>query len=265
MKRVLLSTVLGLFVGVVFLGVGELLSVPGQNTIRGILGASLAGTVYLAVSQFFVAPRGSRSLGSKWSTMVAMGAPLLAIFLQVNVAEHGRAWLYDALPLFVPGCLGIVAGAAAAGRVTFSALPLESCRRNLRACAALLAGVALVLAAAVIPLTRKAGTFPDGAPGKAVAVFWAITILAILVSAFLAFIAVRARCGRRPSFIVLGFLAFLALVPACFLVIPAIWFVGHGPVLRAVSILSPLCSLAGFAVTALLGATALRLPETERA
>jgi hypothetical protein len=127
-----------------------------------------------------------------------------------------------------------------------------------------LVAVALVLAAAVIPLTRKAGTFPDGAPGDTVTVFWVFAGLSVLVAADLALIAARAGRGRRPSFIVLGFLAFLALVPACFLVIPAIWFVGHGPVMRAVSVLSPLCSLAEFAAMALLGATALRLPEAER-
>lgn len=264
MERVLLSVILGFFALVVFIVVGELLGVPGQNTIREILGASLAGTLYLAVSQFFVAPRGSRSLGPKWPTMVAMGAPLLVICLLVIVAEGGRAWLYSALPMFVPGCLGIVAGAAAAGRVTFSPLSLESCRRNLRTCAGLLVAVAVVLAIAVVPLTRKAGTFPDGAPGGMVPVSWGIAGLSVLIAADLALIAARAGRGRRPAFIALGYLAFLAFVPACFLAIPAIWFVGHGPVMRAVSIISPMCSAAEFAVTVLLGATGLRLPEAER-
>ena len=265
MGRIVLSIVLGLFAFVVSLMVGELLGVPGQNTIREILGASLAGALYLAVSQFFVAPRGSRRLGPKWPTMVAMVAPLLAMRLLVIVGEGDRAWLYSALPMFIPGCLGIVAGAAVAGRVTFSPLSLESCRRNLRAFAALLAGVAVVLVAAVIPLTTKAGTLPDGAPGGMVPVSWVIAGLSLLIAADLALIAARAGRGRRPAFVVLGFLAFLAFVPACFLAIPAIWFVGHGPMLRAVSIISPICSVTEFVVTALVGATALRLPIGESA
>ena len=264
MGRVLLSVVLGLFSFVVFLGVGELLGVPGQNTIREILGASLAGALYLAVAQFFVAPRGSRRLGPKWPTMFAMGAPLLAMCILVIVAEGGRAWLYSALPMLIPGCIGIVAGAAAVGRVTLSPLSLASCRRSLLICAAALLAVAVVLAVAVIPLTMKAGTFPDGAPGGMVTGSWIFAGLSALIGADLALIAARAGRGRCPSFIVLGFLAFLAFVPACFLAIPVIWFVGHGPVMRAVSIISPMCSAAELAVIALLGATALRLPEAGR-
>ena len=96
-------------------------------------------------------------------------------------------------------------------------------------------------------------------------VFWAIAILDILVSASLAFIAVRAGRGRRPSPVVLGFLAFLAFVPACGLAIPAFTFLGHGPVLLAVSILLFLCSAANFVVAALAGTAALRLPDEELA
>jgi hypothetical protein len=172
MGRVLLSMALGFFALVVFIGVGELLGVPGQNTIKEILGASLGVTLYLAISQFFVAPRGSSKLGPKWPTMVAMGAPLLVVLSWTKSFPGYRwEWAYTIGPVLVSGCVGILAGAWAAGRVALSALSLESCRRNLRACATLLAAVAVVLAAAVIPLTRKAGTFPDGAPGGMVPVF----------------------------------------------------------------------------------------------
>jgi len=98
-----------------------------------------------------------------------------------------------------------------------------------------------------------------------VAVFWAVAILNILTATSVAFIAVRAGRGRRPSPVVLGFLAFLAFVPACGLAIPAFTFLGHGPVLLAVSILLFLCSAANFVVAALAGTTALRLPYEEMA
>ncbi len=264
MGRVLLAVVLGFFALAVFVGSGELLGVPGQNTVKEILGASLLGALYLAISQFFVAPRGSRGLGGKWPTMVAMGAPLLAMCVLMIAAERGRSQLFSALAVFMTGCIAIVAGAAAAGRVTLSPLSLASCRRSLRDCAAVLLAVGVVLVVAVIPLTMRAGTFPDGAPGGMVPVSGAIAGFSALVAADLALIAARAGRGRRPAFTVLGFLAFLAFVAACFLAIPAIWFLGHGPVLRAVSLISPICSAAELVVTALVGATALRLPEAER-
>jgi hypothetical protein len=261
--RVLLSVVLGLFAPIVAFMGAEAFEVPGQNPIQEKVAGSLAVALYLAICQFLVTPRESRKPGANWPTMVALGAPLLALSF---IAEAKDLWerVYNYGPIVISGWLGMLVGAVVAARVTLSSVSLGFCRRSLRACAALLVGVALVVAAGVIPLTNKAGTFPDGTPGGSVPVFWAIAVLNILIAASVAFLAVRAGRGRRPAFIVLGFLAFLAFAPACFLAIPAIWFVGHGPVMRAVSVLSLLCSLAEFAVTALLGATALRLPEAER-
>jgi hypothetical protein len=264
--RILLSIVLGLFAPVVAFMAAAMVEVPGQNPIQEPVAGGIAVAIYLAICQFLVTPRGKRTLSANWPTMVAMGAPLVAVCLIALAKGRGfRGLLHDALPPIAAGCIGIVAGAWAAGRVALSALSLESCRRNLRASATLLAAVAVVLAAAVIPLTRKAGTFPDGAPGGMVSVCWGIVGLGVLIAATLALIANRAGRGRRPPFFVLGFLGFLAFVPAGFLAIPAIWFLGHGPVMRAVSILSPMCSAAELVVAALVGATAVRLPGQERA
>ena len=266
MGRILLSIVLGLFAPVVAFWAGAMVEVPGQNPIQEPIAASIAAAVYLATCQFLVTPRESRKLGANWPTMAAMGATLVAVCVVALAKGRGvRELLHIALPPVAAGCFGIVAGAIVAARVTVSALSLASCRRFLRTCVALLIAAVLVIAAGVIPLTKKAGTFPDGTPGESVAVFWAIAILDILVSASLAFIAVRAGRGRRSSPAVLGLLAFLAFVPACGLALPAIKFPGHGPVMLAVSILSFLCSAANFVVAALVGATALRLPDEELA
>jgi hypothetical protein len=257
MGRVLLAMTLGLFAFVVFLGVGELLQVPGQNTIREIVGAGLAGALYLAVSQFFVAPRGSRRLGPKWRTMVAMGAPLLAMCLLANVLEGGRAWLYSALPMFIPGCLGIVAGAWAAGRVEMPAASPASSRRLLFVCAALMAGVAAAVAVGLIPLTA-ADTDPRATPQNFVPVAWVSVVLDVLVAAALAAIAVRVGRGARPSLVGLGFLAFLAFLLA-FSGVPTVVLFTHGPAMRVAAILGVACSAVGFVVTALIADTALRL------
>lgn len=264
MGRILLSIVLGLFAPVVAFMAGSMVEIPGQNPIQERVAGSLAAALYLAICQFLVAPRESRKPGANWPTLVALGAPLLALSFIAEAKDlWERAFMYG--PIVISGWLGIVAGAVVAARVTLSAVSLAFCRRSLRACAALLGAAALVIAAGVIPLTNKAGTFPDGTPGSSVPVFWAIAILDILVSASLAFTAVRAGRGRRSSPAVLGLLAFLAFVSACILAIPAIKFPGHGPVMLAVSILLFLCSAANFAVAALAGTTAVRLPDEELA
>lgn len=262
MGRLLLSIVLGLFAPVVAFMAAAMVEVPGQNPIQEPVAAGIAVAIYLAICQFLVTPRESRKLGANWPIMLALGAPLLAMSFIAQAKDlWERAFMYG--PIVISGWLGILAGAVVAARVTLSAVSLDFCRRSLRACAALLVAVALVLAAAVVPLTNKAGTFPDGTPGQSVSVFWAIAVLNILIAAFLAFIVVRAGRDRRPPFVALGLLTFLAFVPACFLAIPAFTFQGHGPVMLAVSILLFLGSAAEFVVTALVGTTALRLPDEE--
>jgi hypothetical protein len=261
--RILLSIVLGLFAPLVAFMAAEMVEVPGQNPIQEPIAAGIAVAIYLAICQFLVTRREKRTLSANWPTMIALGAPLLASSFIAEAKDlWERAFMYG--PIVISGWLGIVAGAIVAARVTLSAVSLDLCRRSLRACAALLGGAALVIAAGVIPLTKRAGTFPDGTPGQSLSVFWAIAVLTILGAASLASIAVRAGHGRRPSFVVLGLLAFLAFVPACGLAIPAFKFLGHGPVLRIASVLLFVCLAAELVVTALVGTTALRLPD-ERA
>ncbi len=260
MERILLSIVLGLFAPVAaFMGAAAF-EVPGQNPIRERVAGGIAVAIYLAACEFLVAPRGSRRAGVRWPTVLALGAPLLAALLVADATDFSeRIRLYG--PVFIAGWLGIAAGAALATRIALSPLDLACVRRTIRSCAVALGAVAIVVVAALYPLTRMAGTFPDGAPGATASVFLVIAGVSALVALDLAVVAARAGRGRRPSLVALGFLAFSALVPACFLVIPAIWLVGHGPVLRVVSIVSPICALTQFAVMAVLGTTAVRLPE----
>ena len=176
MGRILLSIVLGLFAPVVAFMAAAMVKVAGQNPIAGTCSRESRSALYLAICQFLVTPRESRKPGANWPSMVALGAPLLVLSFIAQAKDlWERAFMYG--PVVISGWLGILAGAIVAARVTLSAVSLGSCRRSLRACAALLVGVALVIAAGVIPLTKKAGTFPDGTPGESVAVFWAIAVL----------------------------------------------------------------------------------------
>ena len=174
---------------------------------------------------------------------------------------HGQ-WAF-LTGVIVLGCVGILAGGAAAGRFTLQALSLHACRRCLRTAAALMVGVALVVAAGVLPLTR-ADTFPTATPEKAVPVFRGAAILNLLGAACLMFIGAGAGRSRRPSPVELGFLAFLSFVVA-FLLAPTVTFLSHGSTGVMAGILGGVCSVVEFAVMALIGSTALRLPPAEPA
>jgi hypothetical protein len=260
MGRVLLSIVLGLAAPFVLILGASPFEVPGQNSIKEIVAGSVTVALYLAVCQFLVAPRESRRLGAKWPTMVAMAASLLAVCLLIVALEGGKAWLFSAAPMLIPGCLGILAGAVLAGWVNLLPVSSEVCRRSLLICAALLVAVALVVAAGVVPPV-KADTFPQAAPERAVPFFWGIVVVNLLAAADLMSLAIRVtkRRGLSPASLVLP--AFLAFASAGLFAAPGFAFLGHGPAMRTASILLLVCSAAEFVVTGLVSRTALVLPK----
>jgi hypothetical protein len=265
MARIALSILLGVFTLVVFIGVGESLESRGP-VIATMAAAGLAVALYLMIAEFLVAPRGSRGLRGKWPTMIAMVSPVLAICLLMIVPpEGGRKDFYPAVLVLVSACLGILIGAAVAGRVTFRAVSTASGRNLLLASAALVAAVAIVLFVQVIPLTVSAGTFPDGTPGATVPVLWGIAGLNALVAACLGFFGFRVGSKDRSTFDALAFLAFLTFMSACSLAPPAFAFRGHGLVLLIASNLALFCLVAEIVVSALVGSAALRLPEKRAA
>ena len=263
MGRVLLSILLGAFALLVLVGAAELLG--AKNPVLEIVLGSLAVALYLFLGEFLVAPRDGRGLGTKWPTMIAMGAALLGLTFLTDPFTRGgwSEWATSLGPVVLLGWLGILAGGAAAGRFALQALSLGGCRRSLRTAAALMVGVALVVAAGVVPLTR-ADTFPTATPEKAVPVFWGAAILNLLGAACLMFIGAGAGRSRRPSPVELGFLAFLSFVVA-FLLAPTVTFLSHGSTGVMAGILGGVCSVVEFAVMALIGSTALRLPPAEPA
>jgi len=105
---------------------------------------------------------------------------------------------------------------------------LSSCRRFILTGAALLVGVALIVAAGVIPPVT-ADTYPSATPERAVPALWVIVVLHILVATVLVFIAIRTTGRSRLPTIVLGFLAFLTIVLGYAFTDGAFAYRGHGP------------------------------------
>ncbi len=262
MGRFLLALALGLFAPIAAFMVAGLVEVPGQNPPQERIAASLGAFVFLALSQLLTARMGARRPGASWATTLALGVPLLAIALVADARNLGqRASLYG--PIVLAGWLGILAGALVAARVTLSTAPLGLCRRNLRACGALMAGVALVIAGGMAPLSR-ADAFFAGPPARALLLFWVFAIFHVLAAAELMSVAARVGRGLRPSPTLLGFLALLAFALACFLA-PFAGRLTQGFPLVMVGVLGVLSSAADFAVAAVLGTTALRLPPAQAA
>jgi hypothetical protein len=258
--RILLSIVLGLFAPVAAFMVGGLVEVPGQNPPQETIAASLGAFVFLALSQFLTARIDARRPGASWPTTLGLAVPLLAIALVADARNLGqRASLYG--PIVLAGWLGILAGALIAARVTLATAPLGMCRRNLRACGALMGGVALVIAGGMAPLSR-ADAFFAGPPARALLVFWVFAIFHVLAAADLMSVATRVGRGLRPSPTRLGFLALLAFALACFLA-PFAGRLTYGFPVVMVGVLGVLCSAADFGVAAVLGSTALRLPSEQ--
>ena len=114
-------------------------------------------------------------------------------------------------------------------------------RRILLISCVLLAGVALVLAAGVIP-SVKTDQFRGATPQRAVPVFWfmiAVNLLAILALARTAFLEVHSSWSWR---VLTGAVAMMILLFAFALMDGAFAYFGHGPEMRAVSILMFFCA-----------------------
>jgi hypothetical protein len=278
-KRVPLAIVLGLFAPVVAFMGAALVEVPGQNRVCESLVGGLAVAVSLAICQPMVAPRGSRGLRRSWPAMAALGGPAVVMALVVAFGEDWRVWVNFSGPILLSIVLGPLAAATLERRPGLSEVSRRSCFRAVRASAALQAAAAIVLVAAVIPLARKAGPFPDGTPGAALEVFVVVAALNLLVALGLAVAAVRVGSGHDPGLVTtgaaavhaghsgllapipLGFLALLVFLETCLLVAPAVAWRGHRPAMTIVCLLLSLGAGAELTASALLGAMAARLPD----
>jgi hypothetical protein len=109
LRRTLFAVVLGYLAPFVFTITARFLQVDGSPAIKGIAAGSLAVALFLAISQFCTARKGSRGLG----VLTAMTVPLF-----VGLAVMGRsAFLVSGLPMLIAGLLGIFIGAVLAMRM----------------------------------------------------------------------------------------------------------------------------------------------------
>ena len=133
------------------------------------------------------------------------------------------------------------------------------CRRALLAGAALMLVVAVILAAAVIPLVA-ADAFPGASPKTAVASFWVEVVFNLLAGTTLLLIGVRRSVSGRLVHVGLGVLAILVLAFALWLLDGALAFAGHGPTMLRTDMLIFVCAAADLGTSALVGVAALASP-----
>ena len=228
------------------------------------------------VSQYLLSRGNPQAARNDWPILIALNSLLWCSVVLTLVIEPNKEAALQTLWLAILCLACSYAGASLASlharnvrktrdRGTFRAMSPASCRRLLLAGAAVVAAVAIVLVVGVIPLTARAGTFPDGTPGSTVPVFWGIAGLNALVAACLGFFGFRVSGDNRAPYGALAVLALLAFMSACGLAPAAFAFRGHGPVLLTVSKLALLCMVAEIVVTAFVGCTALRLSEARAA
>ncbi len=116
-ETILMCVFLGLLAPAVSILGAEPFEVRGRNSIWEIVGGGVAVALYLAICQFAVAPKGSRGLGTKRVTLIAMGAPLILAVVAVAFLESPRTALVQGLPVMIAAGCGLLAGAVLAGRV----------------------------------------------------------------------------------------------------------------------------------------------------
>jgi hypothetical protein len=117
-----------------------------------------------------------------------------------------------------------------------------------------------VLTIGVIPPV-KADTFRLAVPGRAAAAFWINVALSLVCAALLVLTAAPADKRSRASAVALGFLAAFVLLLAIALFDAGMAFVGHGPALRAATVLLFLCAAADLIAGVLVAASVLLFPR----
>ena len=256
---VVASLFLGMTALLVSFVAGSAFETPGTTSFREISAACVAAALYLAFCQFWVAPRGRSGFWIKVPTVVASVVPLL-----VGVVP-GTPWV-EGIPWLASGCLGSVAGAMIAQRVTATpqaGIPTAdssnrgtSCRRNLFAGFILLVAIAFVIPIGVIPSVLADTAHPSSAHANGK--FFGITVVFdLLAVAILASALWRPRERDPSSKGTLRTTAFLALWLGLSYCGMGVFFSGCGPALRIASVLLFVCAVFGLITTALMTVTSV--------
>jgi cytochrome bd-type quinol oxidase subunit 2 len=109
--------------------------------------------------------------------------------------------------------------------------------------------VAIIIAVCVITPVKN-DTSPNATPHRAAMAFLGCVVVSFLLGAMLAAIAIRA-IRNRDIMIIIGMVAFVALILSLLILDAAFAFKGGGQAMHTVSILLFCCSFAEFAATIL--------------
>ena len=137
---------------------------------------------------------------------------------------------------------------------------LTFCRRSLLTSAVLLIGVALVVAAAVMPQVNVE-VLRGATPQKAVTAFWVNIILNLLSALTLFFIAIRSMALSWISKFGLIIVGITVLILGLALADAASAYKSHGPSMQSASILLFICAAVDFLAGLLAGTTAFLFPK----
>ena len=107
--RVSFAVVLGILAPVAFIAGGSLFEVQGQNSMKETVAGYVALTLFCAVCQFLLTPRGRGGFRANWPILAGMISALLA----ARTLGFCPNW-----PQFVAAASGAVAGAV--GRAVLS-------------------------------------------------------------------------------------------------------------------------------------------------
>lgn len=253
-SRILITGV-SLFLGFTTLVVSFGAASAFENSMGELIAPCVAAALYLAFCQFWVAPREERGFLAKLPTLVASVAPLL-LFVNLPPRTWGIPWV------MVSGCLGSVAGAMLAQKVTAPTqgeIPTadstncgKRCRNYFLAGFTLMAGMALAISIGVIPSVAADTT--RGSYAHTNAVFLGTTVVFdLLATALLAFAVWGSREHDHPSKGTLGITAFLALLLSfIYCGMGVMGVLANRPALRIASFLLVLCAILGLITTALM-------------
>ncbi|WP_286355917.1 hypothetical protein [Geothrix oryzae] len=137
---------------------------------------------------------------------------------------------------------------------------LKLCRSSLLISAALLTGVAFVVAVGVIPAVRT-DTSPLAMPERAVPAFWVNVVFNLIAATVLGFVAYRAVGRSRFPTTSLGVLSILILIFAYALIDAARAFYSHDPSMHNTSLILRGCSITDALAGLLVIATATFFPK----
>lgn len=252
MPRILLSILIGVFSAVAWFIGGSFFEGHGGHPVRENVAGCVALILYVVLGQFLIPRDPTAPTAEDWRVRASMAAPLLLFVFLILTTEGGNQF-FPLLLMLGAGCTGVLLGGILARSVARAAQP-DMARAAARSklvgntCAALYAGVFVILFALVVPANVGNTNLPRSAGGG-------MMVVAVLHALFAAAVLWRTRQGKAPVGPALfGFLMtlFLVLLGAAF---------ENGPAMRTASIALFLCAALDMVVCACCAGVAIQCQD----